>query len=150
MRIFLLLSLLIAGGIACSPPRALEYREFRNFRIESLGFSNSSVKMDMIYFNPNPFGLQLKRCDLDIYINDVYLGRTSQEYQVQIERKADVSIPIQLSVDMRNLFKNSLNVLFRNSVRLKVTGTVKIGKANVFMSFPVKYEEQQTFSLFQG
>ena len=134
-------------AVSCAAPKALEYREFRNFKIERLGFSSSTVKMDMVYFNPNNFGLQLKRTDLDVFINDVYLGRTSQEYQVTIERKENVTIPIQLQVDMRNLYKNSLNVLFRNTVQLKVTGTVKVGKANVFLNFPVQYEAAHTFSL---
>lgn len=147
MNRFLLLSVYILLAASCAAPKALEYREFRNFKIERLGFSTSTVKMDMIYFNPNNFGLQLKRTDLDVFINDVYLGRTSQEYQVTIEKKNNVTIPIQLQVDMRNLYKNSLNVLFRNTVQLKVTGTVKVGKANVFLNFPVSYEAAQTFSL---
>ncbi len=145
-RILLLIGCMVLAA-SCAAPKALEYREFRNFKIERLGFSTTTVKMDMIYFNPNNFGLQLKRTDLDVFINDVYLGRTSQEYQVTIEKKENVTIPIQLQVDMRNLYKNSLNVLFRNTVQLKVTGTVKVGKANVFLNFPVNYEAAQTFSL---
>lgn len=134
--------------VSCGPPKALEYRDFKNFSIEKLGFSNSTVKMDLVYFNPNNYGLQLKRTDLDIYINDVYLGHTSQEYQITIPKKEEFSIPIQLSVDMRNLFKNSLNIMMKNQVMVKLTGSIKVGKANVFISFPVNYQEMETFTLF--
>lgn len=134
--------------ISCGPPKALEYRDFRNFTIEKFGFTNSTVKMDLVYFNPNNYGLQLKNTNLDIYINDVYLGHTSQEYQVTIPKKEEFSIPIQMAVDMRNLFKNSLNVMMKKEVMVKLTGSIKVGKANVFISFPVRYQEMETFTLF--
>lgn len=134
--------------ISCGPPKALEYRDFKNFTIEKLGFSNSNVKMDLVYFNPNNFGLQLQRTDLDIYINDVFLGHTSQEYQVTIPPKQEFSIPIQLSVDMRNLLKNSLNIMMKSQVMVKLTGSIKVGKSNVFISFPVQYQELETFTMF--
>ncbi len=137
--------LLIAS---CSPPKALEYREFKNFTVEKLGFSSSTVKMDLVYFNPNNYGLQLKRTDLEVYINNVYVGHTSQEYQVTIPKKEEFSIPIHIDVDMQNLFKNSLNALMKNEVTVKLNGSVKVGKANVFISFPVNYEEKQAFTLF--
>jgi len=55
--------------LSCSAPKKLEYREFRNFSVQKIGFSTSSVKMDMIYYNPNGFGLQLKRTELDVFVN---------------------------------------------------------------------------------
>jgi LEA14-like dessication related protein len=134
--------------ISCGPPKALEYRDFKNFTIEKLGFSASSVKMDLLYFNPNNYGLQLKRTDLDIYINDIFMGHTSQEYQITIPRKEEFSIPIQMDVDMQNIYRNSLNVMMKKQVMVKLTGSVKVGKANVFISFPVNYQELETFSLF--
>lgn len=134
--------------LSCGPPKALEYRDFKNFTIEKLGFSTSAVKMDLVYFNPNNYGLQLKRTDLDIYINDVLMGHTSQDYQITIPRKEEFSIPIKVDVDMQNLLKNSLNVMMEKQVMVKLTGSVKVGKANVFISFPVNYQELETFSLF--
>jgi LEA14-like dessication related protein len=141
-----LLMLLIAGS--CSAPRELEYREFRNFTIQKIGFSTTAVKMDMIYFNPNNFGLQLKRTELDIFVNGVLLGHSSQDYQVTIPKKEQFIIPITMDVDMKNLIKNSLISLFNKNVTVKATGSIKVGKANVFMSFPVIYEGIQAVNFF--
>ena len=134
--------------VSCAAPKELEYRDFKNFSIEKLGFSSSSVRMDLIYFNPNNFGLQLKRTDLDIFLDSNYLGRTAQEYAITIPRRAEFTIPIKMDVDMRNLLKNGFITLFSNEVKVKVTGNVKVGKANVFKSFPVNYEGVQRFTLF--
>lgn len=102
----------------------------------------------MVYYNPNGYSLQLKSTDLDIFINDVYMGHTAQEYQITIPRKEEFSIPLKMDVDMKNLFKNGLNAVLRNQVLVKITGSVKVGKANVFISFPVNYQGMQTFTLF--
>jgi LEA14-like dessication related protein len=139
-KLFLSLFLFLSTAsllVSCGPPKALEYRDFKNFTIQKLGFSSSSVKMDLVYFNPNNYGLQLKRTDLDIYINDILMGHTSQEYQITIPKKEEFSIPLQ-----------SLSVMMKKQVMVKLTGSVKVGKANVFISFPVNYQELETFSLF--
>jgi len=134
---FLLLTILL---VSCSAPKELEYRDFRNFSTQNIGFSTTSVKMDMIYYNPNGFGLQLKRTELDIFVNGVLLGHSSQDYQITIPKKEQFIIPITMDIDMKNLIKNSLTTLFNKEVNVKVTGSIKIGKANVFVSFPVNYE----------
>ena len=134
---FLILTILL---VSCSAPKELEYRDFRNFSTQKIGFSTSSVKMDMIYYNPNGFGLELKRTELDIFVNGVLLGHSSQDYQITIPKKEQFIIPITMDIDMKNLIKNSLTTLFNKEVNVKVTGSIKIGKANVFVSFPVNYE----------
>ena len=132
----------------CRAPKELVYRDFKNFQVGKLGFTTSSVKMDLVYYNPNNFGLQLNRTDLDIFINNNYLGHTVQDMQITIPRLAEFSLPISMDVDMKNIFKNALNTLLKNEVTVKVTGQIRVGKANVFKSFPVNYEGKQTFSLF--
>ncbi len=142
--IFLMTNLLIS----CSTPKELEYREFKNLTIEKVGFASSSLKMDLIYYNPNNFGLELNRTDLDIFINNNYLGRTSQEYQVSIPKREEFAIPIKIDVDMKNLLKNGLITFFNNEVMIKVTGTIRVGKLNVFKSFGVNYEGKEQFIFF--
>ena len=59
----------------------------------------------MVYYNPNGYSLQLKSTDLDIFINDVYMGHTAQEYQITIPRKEEFSIPLKMDVDIRIFLK---------------------------------------------
>ncbi|HMO63183.1 MAG TPA: LEA type 2 family protein [Ferruginibacter sp.] len=132
----------------CSTPKELEYRDFRNFTIQKISFASTKVRMELIYYNPNSFGLQLKQTELDIYLNGHYLGHTVQEHQVTMPRKMDFAIPIQVDADMKNLVKNGLTLLFNKTVTVKVTGKIKAGKANVFMNIPVNYEGQHSFVLF--
>ncbi len=142
---FFILPLLL---ISCAVPKELEYRDFKNFTIDKIGFSSSAIKMDLVYYNPNNFSLQLQRTDLDIFIDNNYLGHTIQELQISIPKRAEFYIPVKIDVDMKNLLKNGFITLVNNEVMIKVTGTVKVGKANVYKTFPVSYEGKQRFTVF--
>lgn len=134
--------------LSCSSSKSLVYLTYKNFSVERLGFTNSVVKLDLEYYNPNNFGLQLKRTDLDIFINNVFLGNSNSDTLITIPRKDTFLLPVRFVADMQNIFKNAVNTLFGNEITIKVTGKLKIGKANVFMSMPVNYEGKYKFSLF--
>ena len=134
--------------LSCGSPKELEYKDYHNFKVENFGFTKSIVSLDLEYFNPNNFGLQLRRTDLDIYINNNLLGKSYLDTLIHIPRRGNFMLPMKVDVDMSNLFRNALNTAFKDSVTIKVTGKVKVGKANVFMSFPVDYTGRHKFTLF--
>ena len=134
--------------LSCSSPKALEYKTYHNFNIEKLGFNNSAISLDLEYYNPNNYGMQLKSTDLDIFINGNLLGHSSLDTLIQIPRRDTFNIPVKFDVDMQNVFKNAWNTLIGKEVLVKLTGKVRVGKANVFMSIPVEYESKQSFSFF--
>ncbi len=133
---------------SCQAPKELVYRDFKNLSLEKVGFAATTLKLDLIYYNPNNFGLQLAYTDLDIYVDNNYLGHSTQDYQISIPRLAEFTMPLAIEVDMKNLLKNALPTLFGKEVMVKITGKVKLGKANVFKTFPVNYEGLQRFSAF--
>lgn len=144
--IYFVISILTTLG--CSSPKELEYQDYKNFQLEKLGFTSSRVSLDLQYYNPNNFGLQLKRTDLDIFINNVFLGHSASDTLINIPRRDTFLLPIKFDMDMKNVFKNAFSSLTGNEVTVKVTGKVKVGKANVYMSMPVNYEGKHKFSLF--
>lgn len=140
-----ILALVILG---CSSPKELEYTDYKNFHLENLGFNASRVTLDLQYYNPNNFGLQLRRTDLDIFINNNFLGHSASDTLINIPRRDTFLLPIKFDMDMKNVFKNAWNTMIGNEVMVKVTGKIKVGKANVFMSMPVNYEGKHKFSFF--
>lgn len=144
----LLLILAIFFVTSCRAPKDLVYRDFKNLSIEKMGFTSSKIKLELVCYNPNNFGLQLKSTDLDISLDDNYLGHTAQEYQVNIPKRGEFTLPVQIDVDMKNMLVNALSTIMGKEVLVKVTGKVKVGKANVYKTFPVNYEAKQKFTLF--
>ena len=133
---------------SCGTPKPLEYKNYQNLVIEKIGFNSSLVRMDIVYYNPNNFGLQLKHTDLNLYVNGNFLGHTEQEYQITIPKRDNFSIPIQLSIDMKNIFKNAFQSFLTQQVTVRASGTVTVGKANLFINFPVNYESIQNFRIY--
>lgn len=140
---FLLFSL-----FACSKPKGFEYREVRNFRIEAMGFERSTLAMDLVYFNPNNFGVQLRNVDCDIYIDKNYLGKYVLDTLMPIGRKSEFILPSKIALDMRNVFKNGLNALFSSEVLIEAKGTTRVGKSGIFINFPFNYSGKHKLGLF--
>jgi LEA14-like dessication related protein len=148
VKTFLPYFVFVVVFLSCSSPKALEYRTYHNFSVQKLGFNNSTIKLDLEYYNPNNFGMQLKNSDLDIFIDGNLLGHSSFDTLIKIPRRDTFILPIKFDVDMQNIYKNAWNTLTGKEVLLRLTGKLKIGKANVFMSLPVNYETKETFSIF--
>ena len=147
--LLLILVLIVIFQTSCHEPKSLEFREFKNLTLDKLSFAGAALKVDLVYFNPNNFGLQLNRTDLDIYIDSTFLGHSAQDIQVSIPRKGNFTIPLSLDLDVKNLLKNGITSFLNKNVSVRVLGSVKVGKAGIYKSFPVDYTSIQNFSMFK-
>ena len=134
---------------SCREPKSLEFKEFKNLSVDKLSFAGAALKVDLVYYNPNNFSLQLNRTDLDIFIDSIFLGHSSQDIQVAIPKRDVFTIPLKVDLDVKNLLKNGITSLLNKNVSVRVLGSVKVGKAGIYKSFPVDYTSIQNFSLFK-
>jgi hypothetical protein len=148
-RLLIAICLISALLASCSEPKDLEFREFKNLKVENLNFSDAVLKVDLVYFNPNNFGLQLSSTDLDLFVDSNFLGHSAQNIQVAIPRKGVFTLPLQINLDIKNLLKNGLNSLFSKEIAVRLLGKVKVGKGGVYKNFNVDYTSMQNFSLFK-
>ena len=148
--LFALVSILFLGlQSSCHEPKSLEFREFKNLTLDKLSFAGAALKVDLVYYNPNNFGLQLNRTDLDVFVDSTFLGHSSQDVQVTISKRDVFTIPLKLDLDVKNLIKNGITSMLNKSVSVRVLGSVKVGKAGIYKSFPVDYTSIQNFSMFK-
>lgn len=148
--LFALVSILFLGlQSSCHEPKSLEFREFKNLTLDKLSFAGAALKVDLVYYNPNNFGLQLNRTDLDVFVDSTFLGHSSQDVQVTISKRDVFTIPLKLDLDVKNLLKNGITSMLNKSVSVRVLGSVKVGKAGIYKSFPVDYKSIQNFSMFK-
>jgi len=140
---------LVVFQTSCHEPKSLEFREFKNLTLDKLSFAGAALKVDLVYYNPNNFGLQLNRTDLDVYVDSTFLGHSSQDIQVNISKRDVFTIPLKLDLDVKNFLKNGITSMLNKSVSVRVLGSVKVGKAGIYKSFPVDYTSIQNFSMFK-
>ncbi len=134
---------------ACQQPKSLVFKDFHNLTVENLSFSGAALKVDLEYYNPNNFSMQLSNTDLDIYIDSTYLGHSLQDIQVSIPKRNNFTIPLKIDLDVKNLLKNGITSMFNKDVNVRVKGNVKVGKVGVYKNFPVDYTSVQHFSMFK-
>lgn len=147
MRYILGLALLFTF-FSCKKPQSFEYRAMQNFKIDSLGFDHSNVSMNLVYFNPNNFGVDLKKIDADIYVEHNYVGRFNLDTTMHITKRSEFGIPCKMQVNMKNMFKNAVTTLFASEFLVEVKGTVRAGRMGIFVTVPFNYAAKQKFSMF--
>ena len=133
---FLLLGIL-AG---CARIKDPEFRSIDHFAMKGFDLSKAGVGFRVTYYNPNNFGVTVKQAVADIYIDTVYLGRFSQDSAIEVGRMAVFSIPLSGSVPFRKLLELDPKSLGQRDIYLKADGSVKVGKAGIFVTRPVHYE----------
>lgn len=145
-KIALYLSIVIVViTAACKKPQSFDYRDVRNIKIEKLGFDKTSLYMELVYFNPNNFGVTLKNVSCDIYINKNYLGHYALDTSLSIEKRSEFVLPSRVAVDMKNIYKNALSMVFNKEVEVNVKGTARIQKI-INLTIPFDYTGKHKFS----
>jgi LEA14-like dessication related protein len=120
--------------------REPEFIDARNFGLRSIGAKTSTITSDLYYYNPNNIGLQLKKAELDVYIDNKFLGHSILDTLILIPKKDTFSFPVNLEVDMKNIFPNAFSLLTKTEIELRIEGIAKVGKGGLFLNVPVKYQ----------
>ena len=103
--------------------------------------------MNLIYYNPNKFGVNLKNVNCDIFVDSMYIGKFTLDTMMHIDRTSEFALPARFEVSMANIFKSSVNMLF-NEVTISARGTTRVGKGGIYVNVPIDYSGKQKLSLF--
>ena len=87
--------------MACAAPKAFEYRDLRNVKLDKVGFDKTTLNMELVYFNPNKFGLELKKIDADVYIDNHYLGKMILDTSMHIPKNQEFILPSKIAIDLK-------------------------------------------------
>jgi LEA14-like dessication related protein len=136
--------------MACKNFKEPELQKIDNMRFEKLGKSESILKLDLKYHNPNPFQVKLKKASGNAWLDGKMLGQFTLDSSIAIPANAGFSLPVSLGVDMSKLLQNTLRLLVSNEVMLKIEGTARISKSGITINYPLKYEGKQNLQQLLG
>ncbi|MBY0482339.1 MAG: LEA type 2 family protein [Chitinophagaceae bacterium] len=140
------LLMILAGS--CAAPKTFEYRDVKNIKLDKVGFDKTSLLMDLVYYNPNGFGVNLKKVDADVYIDNKYLGKFNLDTSMHIPRKAEFTLPSKIDIDLKGFYKNALTLVMNNDVLVTVKGNTRVGKAGIYTTVPFTYEGRHKLTIF--
>jgi LEA14-like dessication related protein len=143
MKIWALYAFLVMLMLSCAKPKDLEYVDFQNLKVLKWGLLESTVGMDISFYNPNKGKLQLKNAQVDVFINDIYLGKSTLDTLVRIPARDTFLLPVTMKVGTGSALTNILKIVSDSSVLIRMDGNASFGKAGVFVKYPIKYEGRQ-------
>ena len=106
-----------------------EYRDIRQIRLVEAGILNSTAGMDLIYYNPNNFGLTLTEARGDVYIDNHWLGRFNLDEKVNVNKRSEFVVPALIKVDMIGAIKNHREIWKKKEALIRIDGMARVKKA---------------------
>ena len=132
------LFLVILSG--CTKIKEPEFRRIENFHLKNFGLQQAEIAFNVTYYNPNNFAVTVKEAAADVYLDSVYLGKFVQDSVIGVRKNAEFSIPLSGSVSLQTVLNLNLQELAQREVLVKANGSVKVGKAGIFITKPFAYQ----------
>lgn len=129
---------------SCTKPQDLTFIDISNIRMIKMGFTESEVGLDVRFYNPNNQRVQLKDADARVYVNSTYLGDTRMDSTIGVPRRDTFAVPLILNIKTVSVLSKLMETLADSAVNIKVEGTVKMGKAGLYKTFPIVYDKVQS------
>lgn len=131
----------------CSKPQNPSYHGYDDFRVEKVGVKNTILSTRVKLYNPNAYALKLKSANIDVYINNDYLGHSSIDSLITLPGKDTSYVPLQLTASAKDLLSNTLKVWLNPDVKIRITGAARAGRGSLFVNVPINYEGVQRIQL---
>ena len=117
-----------------------EYREIQNVRIMDVGLLQTTAGLDLVYYNPNDFGVTLSQARGDVYIDNMYFGRLNISDKVTVHKHQEFIIPVELKIDNISAVKNHSDIFKKKQALIRIEGFATLKKAGFNKEVPIKYE----------
>jgi len=117
-----------------------EYREIRDVRIMDVGILQTTAGLDLVYYNPNDFGVQLANARGDVYIDDMFFGRFGIQGKVAVRKHQEFIVPAIIKMDNISAIKNHREIWKKKQAMIRIEGFATMKKAGFNKEVPIKYE----------
>ena len=142
--------LMVLSSCGTSNLKQPEYRDIRNIRLLTLGPLQSTAGVDLVYYNPNKFGVQLETARGDIYIDSSYFGQFELDEKVQVKKRSEFILPATVKVDMISAIKNQRDLYKKKEALVRIQGTAVVRKAGFSKEVPISYEHMENIERFRA
>jgi LEA14-like dessication related protein len=133
---------------ACHAPKDLVYKGVNNFSIESANLRAPRLGLNMLFYNPNNRSMTIKHADVEVFINNNHLGNVVLDTRYRIPANDSFSIPVSLTIDMKQVIPDALQIALNKSAEIKLVGHVKAKRGLIYLNIPVNYTGKQPLNLF--
>lgn len=152
MKIFistLLAGLVLLSSCGSGSIKEPEYRDIRDVRLINVGLLQTTAGVDLIYYNPNNFGVQLNEVRGDVYIDNHYLGRFGIEEKVDVGKRREFIVPAIIKLDNIGAIKNQRELWKKKEAMVRIEGSARVKRSGIGINVPIRYEGMQNIERFR-
>ncbi|HEX7754610.1 MAG TPA: LEA type 2 family protein [Niabella sp.] len=148
----ILILTLLAGLLllSCMKYKDIKFVGVSNVKVGKIGMNETTLEMDLLFNNPNHVGATLNNAQGQAWIQDLYVGDFLLNQDVRIPANSNFPVPVSLKLNLKELIKNSLSLITRDSVNLRVDGNARLSKGAIIKNFPLRYMGKQSSSQLLG
>jgi len=146
----LAISLIVLSSCGTNNLKQPEYRDIMNIRLINLGPLQSTAGVDLVYYNPNKFHVQLEAARGDIYLDSSYFGQFELNEKVQVNKRSEFILPATVKIDMISAIKNQRDLYKKKEALVRIQGTAMVRKAGFSKEIPISYEHLENIERFRA
>ena len=120
-----------------------EFRDISDIRLIDVGLLKTTAGANMIYYNPNNFGINLSSARGDVYVENVYFGSFELNQEVRVSKRSEFILPVTLKIDNINALKDQGNILKKKEALVRIEGFALVRKSGFSKEIPIRYEQMQ-------
>jgi len=121
-----------------------EFRDVQNVRLVDVGLLQTKAGVDLIYYNPNNYGVTLSSARGDLYLDNKYIGRFELANKVTVKRRGEFTIPAIFKLDNISAIMNQKDIYKRKDILVRIEGTARLTKTGFSREIPIKYERMES------
>ena len=138
--LFLILVVCIFFFVGCSKPQSPDYLGFRDFSIQNFSMDETILHTNLAFYNPNPFSMELKRGEVDVYLDDQLANHYVMDSTILIPKKDTFYVPVNLKISPKILLNSALKMLMNNNqIKVRLLGSVHVKRSGVGFTVPFDY-----------
>jgi hypothetical protein len=147
----LLTTLLPLLFTSCLSYQEVTFKGITDMQVSKMDQEGISARVQVTLDNPNAFRIRVIDPDVELYLNDVFIGKARLDSNLTLDRKSsrDYSVPLHASFEGHGpqAMAAMLGAALSGQAKLKAKGSV-VGRA-FFLRKRFPFEEEHQFDLGQ-
>lgn len=142
---FVILFLSLTG---CTKPNAPSFKKFQDIKITQVRKDSVTLNAQALYYNPNIIGGKVIDANIDVFVNDIAIGKLNQTQQIAIPKESEFEVPITIIFNPKQVLnenggflQQALKSFFKNELAVRYEGTATMEILNIPFKVPVNYTD---------
>ena len=129
---------------ACAPLQPLSISNIESVKLLNVKEGLVTIEAQIHIQNPNAYGFTVGASDMDLMLNNSFVGKAKMKDKIRISRKSDKTYTFQVEANMAQLLMNGLMNMgsLKGKSKVRIKGDLKVSKFGIIhKSIPVDLEK---------